>query len=280
MRELIEQAELPERTRAVQATRRRFPQQFPKDVDAREYLRSVIVPPSQRWAYVLNGKSASSTVLRFLFRLEFGCELTASADPAFDFNSARNVHRAYDHNVFQRAIYVPLSADQLLERTGIVRIAVVRHPLARAVSGFRYLCRSNELGHASFVEDRLRINAMAGFDWDRMPGTEAGMLCFLDYIEADQARFGSWRVNHHWRLQADNLCAEVFQPNLLGKVEALDAFLEGLWERLAPPGEALPGGRLRENRQPVDDSVVLDTEAVRRRVEKIYARDFEAFGYH
>jgi hypothetical protein len=279
MRELIEPADHPARLKAVQATRSSFPERFRREEDARDYLRSVILPPSLRWAYVLNGKSASSTLLRFLFRVEFGSELTVAFDSNWDINPAALVHQLYDRNVFHRAVWIPLSAGELLERPDLLRIALVRHPLARAISAFRYFCRSNELRHGFFLEDRLRINAMTGFDWHRMPYTEAGMLSFLDYIEADQSRFGSARVNHHWRLQADNVYPEIFRPTHLGKVETLDSFLRELWERLVPAGEALPEGLVSENRQPANPTGVLDTQAVRRRVETIYARDFEAFGY-
>jgi hypothetical protein len=279
MKELLYQAPAPARQKAVLNTLKDFPKYFSGEDEARNYLRSVFLPPSLRWAFISTGKNASSTVKRFLFYLEFGCELTAEFDSSTDINPAAIVHQLGDSNVFQRAIYVPLCASELLAISGIKRIAIVRHPFARIVSAFRYFCSSNELKSSWLLEDRLRINAMMGFDWRTMPYTEQGMLLFLSYIEHDAERFGAWRVDAHWRPQYDFIYPDVYRPTDIGKVENLHLFLNNLWEQLNYDNNACAPEIGQENRQIFASGCDFKSSKVRSRIEKVYAKDYEYFGY-
>jgi hypothetical protein len=264
----------PERRRAVTETLKDYPGHFATEDAARHFLMQIILPPSGRWAFISTGKNASSSVLRFLFRAEFGTDLTASYDSALDINPAAVVHQLAEHDVFSRATLLGLSARRICEARDIARLCVVREPGARARSAFRYLCRSDAEARAWFLGDRLRMDA-AGFDWRTMPGTLEGYRRFLHYIEAEIARVGAGEVNGHWRPQVDFICPEVFRPTLTGRMEALPAFFAELAARLdvAPP-EVIPW----ENRQDATPDLAQDAEA-RRLVERIFARDFEVFGY-
>ena len=60
---------------------------------ARRWLNRMILPPSMRWAFASIGKSASTTTLRFLFKAEYGTELSARYDSRHDINPGAVVHQ-------------------------------------------------------------------------------------------------------------------------------------------------------------------------------------------
>ncbi|TAN50965.1 MAG: hypothetical protein EPN21_07755, partial [Methylococcaceae bacterium] len=221
----IQKCSPPDMNRVVQETLRDYSQHFGCNDEVRNFLRSIIVPRSKRWSFISTGKSASSTMLSFLFEAEFGCQLSAHFEAPFDINPSAVVHQLAETQVFMRAIYVPLSAADILGLHPARRIAVVRDPLERAISAFLYFCKSDELKKSWFLGDRLRINAIMQFDWNTMPYTPEGFKRFLQYIQHETARLGHWRIDAHWRPQYHFIYPGVFAPTHIGKVEKLDEFL-------------------------------------------------------
>ena len=57
----------PKRRRNAANAHARYPDSFLTEEDAHRFLRDVIVPASQRWAYCFNYKSGSSSTMKFLF---------------------------------------------------------------------------------------------------------------------------------------------------------------------------------------------------------------------
>ena len=156
------------------------------------------------------------------------------------------------------------------------RLCVVRSPYDRALSGFNYLCKSNAMASEMFLRQRLHLNAF-GFDWDRMPGTEAGFTTFLDYIGYERETFGASRQNDHWRTQTSFIQPKVYAPTLVGRIEDMAVFYEKTSELLEVP--ALTSVAHHDNRQDRMDRRLLDALEVRRRIETLYQEDFESFGY-
>ncbi|WP_281841517.1 hypothetical protein [Sinisalibacter aestuarii] len=110
----------------------------------RSFLQLTILPPSQRWMFFSAGKAASSSTLNLLFEMEFGRPLSVHFDAPHDINPSAVVHQLANHGVFSRALKLGLGMPDLLALPA-ERLLVVRNPYARAVSAFRYLCRSDEL---------------------------------------------------------------------------------------------------------------------------------------
>ncbi|QDL94702.1 transposase (plasmid) [Paroceanicella profunda] len=266
-----------DQSRAVAATRRAFPGHFPDAAAAAGFLFQVILPPSRRWGFISVGKNASSTTLRLLFRAEFGCDMTVQATPAHDINPAAALHMLVEHGVFTRAAWQGLSAPDLLGARGPgERICVVREPFDRAVSGFRYLCRSHRARSLWFARDRFRMNAALGFDWSRHPDTAEGFRLFLRYIAWQVETEGRDAVDAHWRPQATFIKPEVFRPTLTGRMEDMAGYCRSLSERLGGPP---PDTDIRENRQPDPQQALRTDREARRLCEALYAIDYEAFGY-
>lgn len=252
------------------------PQVFSKADDAIGLLRSIHLPASLRWAFLNNGKAGTSSARRFLFQLEFGVPLTVAWDVPHDINPDGVVHSLQGAGVFRPALALPAP---LLRLDSALRLATVRHPVSRAISAFEYICKSHDLRHSWFALDRLRMNAMVQFDWDRDVRSATGFQKFLDYIAQMQAEAGRFDINPHWRPQIDNVVPAIFRPQILGRLEDMGAFYRDVAAQL---GQSLPDGfdGIVANRQTyADDRTAWLTPGARDRITTIYAADFEWLGY-
>jgi hypothetical protein len=267
---------VPMQNKAVAKTRAKFPSEFPNEEAARRFLRQVILPPSLRWSFVSVGKNASSSILRLLFKAEFGIDLTVSCAPVRDINPSAEIHMLMDYGVFSRALLRGLSLRHLLNHLGMERICVVRDPFARAISSFRYFCRSNEKSARWFARDRFRINAGLGFDWNKHPGTPEGFQIFLRYLQWEINEFGVDFLDAHWRPQFDFIKPRAFRPTLIGNVEDIGSFYKSLAERLGFP---LPDTQIWENRQIGSDDDLHNDHMARKLCEEIYLKDYEWLNY-
>lgn len=271
--------ELPPARRAAQfeALRAAYPDLLAGTDAAAQYLRRIHVPASLRWAFLNNGKAGTSSARRLLFQLEFGVPLTVAWDVTDDINSDGVAHRLQGPSgILRQAAQI---ADPMARLAGALRLTTVRHPLDRALSAFDYLCRSHDLRHVWFVQDRLRMNALVGFDWDRHPRTAEGLSRFLDYVDQHAAIAGPQAIDPHWRPQIHNILPQIFRPDLIGRLEDLPTFFAAVAERLDQP---LPdeGALPRSNRQELrSDRGALLTPANRAAITRVYAADFEWLGY-
>jgi len=243
--------------------------------EAQDFVSRVVVPASFRWAYVLNGKCATSSTLRYLFQMEFGTALTVALEDDTDLNPDSVAHRLHRASVLRKLSELKRGVDVL---PGALRLSTVRHPATRALSAFFYICATQDRSHPFMAEDRIRMNAMVGFDWDNDRRTAAGFVKFLRYIEDGLRHSQQLRVNPHWRPQMTNTRPDVYQPDLIGRVEDLGSFFRAVADRL---GQPLPAGWVepRANTQPPRDLSAFDGPEVRALIARIYADDFAAFGY-
>ncbi|MGY6632263.1 MAG: sulfotransferase family 2 domain-containing protein [Alkalilacustris sp.] len=240
------------------------------------FMSYIVTPASGRWAFVPNGKTATTSALALLFRLEFGHPLSVALDDPTDLNRDPAPHRLARQGVF-RFLHERRDVASLtgyLDAT--LRLATVRHPLARAVSGFGYLCLSNRRRHPQFAADRARMCALVGFDWERHPDTSEGFLRFLDYVRwsLEAAPHGP---DNHWAPQWMTLRPEVFRPHIIGRVEAFDAFAAAVTDRLGHRPDDLGSAAALNATGPAPDWAA--DPAVARAVAQVYARDFEEFEY-
>ena len=265
------------RKRAAKATCKAFPEAISRTTVAAQFLNLIILPPSLRWSFISVGKSASTSTLHALYVLEFGHPLTADVTPLDDINPHAAVHTLPAHGVFARALEQGLSMPDLLGLASLQeRICVVRDPLDRAVSGFRYLCTSHRLKARWFARDRFLMDAAVGFDWDRHPDTAEGFERFLDFLAWQIDSSGVDSLNGHWRPQAAFIKPEVYAPTLIGRMEDMPAYFDLLSSRL---GVTHKVERLQKNSQPETDLSALCTAAARRRCAELFADDYEIFDY-
>lgn len=241
----------------------------------RSYLGLIILGPACRWGFLSIGKNGSSSTLRVLYEMEFGHPLTVRYASPIDINPSAVIHQLSDAGVFARALDRGMSAVEVRD-ADMLRLMVVRDPLARAVSAYRYFCRSNAEAAPWFVRDRLRIDAAVGFDWTHMPGTVEGFRRFLRYIELEIELSGAPALDSHWRPQTAFAPTDVWVPGLIGRMEAMDDFYAELAGRLDKPA---PSRIPRENRQDGNAEDLMSDSDARRMVEAIYRADYVTFGY-
>lgn len=250
---------------------------FRNRAEMEAFFRYVFTPRSNRWAFLSSGKTGTTSAIGMLFELEFGVPLTASAGSLTDMNRDGAVHHTIEAGVF-RALHQRADIDSMTAYLrGTLRIATVRHPTDRAWSAFRYLCRSQDLAHPQFAQDRIRLCATTGFDWTRHARSRDGFLLFLDYVALGLSESGGMPVNNHWRPQVMDIRPDLFPPDILGRMEDPAAFAAALQARLGPSARLAP--RALNRSDDGDHPDWLSESAVRARLEQVYAADYEAFRY-
>lgn len=265
----------------VPALLRRYPDSFGSAMAARRFVQLIHFPPSRAWRYQLNGKSGSTYMLNLLFELEYGTPFTCHVDHA----ETGNQHPEFalfqlpQAGLWANAIQAGDKLGQFLNFPGL-SLATVRNPFDRALSGFRYLCRSHRLGDRRFLAERLRLNALARFDWSRDGDTPAGFARFLGYLRDSAAAQGADSLDPHWMPQSLHLRPEIYRPDMVGRTEDLDSFARALARRLDRPLPDL--ARLRRNSGDRDTRAIpadFLTPTCRALIEEVYEEDFELFEY-
>ena len=264
----------PERVQAVTRSIPEFPDQTPRQA-VRNYLNMALLGQGRGWVYVSTGKTATSSTLPFLYQMQFGHPLTARFVPENDINPSAIIHALAEHGVFSRALLEGLSSIDI-RALDAPRLLSVRNPYDRAVSAFRYLCKSQEAAKPWFLHERLRLDAAVGFDWDSMSGTVEGLRRFLTFLQMEIDAFGVHSLNPHWRPQVACCHPSVFQPDIVGRTEDLPAFFAEVAQRMDRP---MPEDVISENVQGNDTSSLSSDPEARRLIETIFASDFETFGY-
>lgn len=267
----------PRMLETAQRTLNAYPDHFPSRWEARRYMSQIIVPASKRWAFLSMSKNASTSTLAFLFAAEFGTRLTAQVSPPADFNPDGTAHWLEQYHVFARALRQGIAMPDIAQ-DGVypLRTLVVRDPLTRATSGFRYLCKSHREASQFFARERVQMNAVVGFHWDTDCDTVLGFEKFLDFLAWQIDLAGMEALDRHFRGQTGLANLPVFQPTLTGRMEDTQAYFAALTAALDltdPPDMAWA------NRQPPAPDALTEQKSVVRRVEAIFAEDYETFGY-
>ncbi len=172
--------------------------------------------------------------------------------------------------------------EAILNDSSVRKFACVRHPRARALSAYLNKIEHRLPGHrgAAFNDHFSRIVAeidsfrQTCLDSDLYPAITFEV--FLRWLEA-----GSYFTqDEHWRPQVDLLCLGHVRFDFIGRFETLAQDADHILAQIkspvpfpspaaikfAPSGTA---GRLRSSYTPACQALVA----------RIYARDFQAFGY-
>jgi hypothetical protein len=208
--------------------------------------------PDRDLIYVKNPKAACSTVLLWLHRLHTG-EHGFSPD---------NVHE--EHGIPKPGeigwprVMAMLSGDAY-------RFSFVRNPLDRLESGYR----DKIVNSAGWRE---KIQATLGEPVD--PNAPVSFDQFLSALERQDPVA---EMDPHWRPQHVNLMHPLVQFERVGHVETFDQDLEMIRREVKLP--EVPREVRNVSRTPEWTSVYAGRPDRVRRVEAIYATDFELYGY-
>lgn len=252
-----------------------FPDAFSGLDEVVAYLGRILVPASRTWAFTANNKCGTTTTKRLLFELEFGTPLTVELEASDDINTDVVPQKLQGAKIFRSLATLPRAPEVL---KSALRLTTVRHPASRVLSAFLYICETQAQKHPWMLQDRLRLNAMVGFDWRHDSRSAAGFVKFLRFIELVRDQAGIAHVNPHWRPQFGLIRPDVLEPNLIGRAENLAPFFSELAARLDRP---LPAQftTLHANRQDKSGAADLMTPEAEALITAIFAQDYTWLGY-
>jgi hypothetical protein len=216
-------------------------------------LRRAVFVEKLNLLYVRNAKAASSSLRDMMFELAGG---SREAGPG-------------------EALYFPTpewrKVIAALADPGVFRFTVGRHPVDRALSAF----------------SNLFVTAKNGFSWRHRiyagrsglrfgDGSSENFDRFLDYVEEVQAESALY-CDAHLRLQTHNTGARHMEFARVGHYETLPGDVAAIMEAAGVASfrpEML--GWFNRSR---GEGALVPTAAQVRRIEGIYAEDYERFGY-
>jgi hypothetical protein len=264
-------------TENARSFRKKNPDEFSSTQQAHKFLENIIVPPTFRWAFSKNAKTATTSAVHFLFKQEFDVPLNASWINPNDVNTSAAGHNldTYSRGIFRPLAYVDHSLN-IFENT--LRLVTARHPVTRAKSSFSYICKTQEFKHIYFSMDRALMCAIVGFDWEVDIYTAKGFEKFLDYISIVRDEYGIEQVDGHWKPQVSIVKPRVFKPDIIGRTENMEAFYKEVAERLGEPLAAETQQVSHNAQAEKAENEVLFTPNTLRKIEEVYAEDFEWLG--
>lgn len=220
----------------------------------RTVLEHTIITQDGRLAFIKNSKAGCTTVAHLLYRYDHKREFEG------------NIH----HTPTQIRLHDWQNRIKALEQA--VSFSTVRNPERRAVSAFFdfFVNQRN-------AEAQKHINRIDAYGFSHKEDITYKFDVFLDYVE-DSIERSPLQTDRHFRPQHINLGHGAFDLTCVARVETLDADLERIGELAQvtlPPPSSLPDQRKNKS----GSEVFAPTQAQRCRVEKIYAKDLELYGY-
>ncbi|MEQ6903700.1 sulfotransferase family protein [Nocardioides sp. YIM 152588] len=228
-------------------TRRAIKEGFPH-----RNLKSTIIPlPDFGVVYVKNPKAACSTLLLWLDRIH-------TNDFEHEFGNMHTQHR------------LPLVTDvgwpevsRMLSGSAY-RFTFVRNPVRRFESAYW-----DKIVHSR--QWRPEVQRVLG-----LPEDEDSSLTFEQFLDAVEQQSPA-EMNPHWRPQHLNLFHPLVTYDRVGRLESFDADLERIREEAGLP--KVPLGVRNTSKHKDGTSVYDGRPDLVRRVEQVFAADFEIYGY-
>lgn len=214
-----------------------------------QYLRPV---PDLGIIYVKNPKAACSTILVWLDRIQTG-------EHHVEFSNIHTQHRLPTvGEVGRRAVVRMLSG-------AAYRFSFVRNPLRRFESVYR-----DKIVH---VFPRWRPDVLASLGID----VESDPVSFERFLSLVEQQDPLTEMDPHWRPQHVNLLHPVVTYDHIGRLENFAQDLEHIREAAGLPHVPLEMRNISVHNSA--DSAYDGRPDLVRRVERIYATDFELYGY-
>lgn len=215
----------------------------------RELAHSLIPLPDHGVVYVRVPKAACSTLKLWAHRIHTG-------DHTFD---PGHVHKEVAIPLAHRLGWDVVSA--MLDG-GAYRFTFVRNPSDRLVSAyFSKLVRTRQDYWRAEVREAIGLARDVGVTFDH----------FLASLEATVA--ADW--NAHWRPQHLITMQGLVDYDAIGRVESLEADLARIREEAGLPEVPVDS----RNRFPLVEDPRSGRPDLQRRIEALYAEDYELFGY-
>ncbi|MBN2905420.1 MAG: sulfotransferase family 2 domain-containing protein [Rhodobacteraceae bacterium] len=215
-----------------------------------------------------------STDQKILFLRNLKCACTSVTQLLHYYSEGafykRSIHRAR-HGV-RLARYYWHEIAPVYEAHSAFVFTLTRDPEARAWSGF-----SNFFVDGSNIARHNHIGPMRDHGYDPERDESYNFDVFLDYL-THTLEIDPLQTSAHFRPQVYNIAYGEIDYDYIGKVETLSRDLRVIFERAGAPGfppDAILAQRFNRSAAPKPPL----SAPQRRRVQEIFARDYEAFGY-
>lgn len=207
--------------------------------------RALNICPRYNVIYITNQKCGCTTFKLLLMRAETG---DWDLDPS-------NIHKEKGR-LLPRIRDIGRTEVSRMLGGGAMTFSFVRNPVSRFLSVYR----------EKIVGKRPQFNKVVS----ALGRDEISVDGFLDFLD----RQDPLTMDPHWRPQHINLMMDSIDYTFIGKLENFDEDHAKLCEITGLPGSVV-AHRNNRSKSPAPD---LTADQVKR-VERIYAGDFEAFGY-
>lgn len=215
--------------------------------------RLLIALPEHGLVYVKNPKAASSTLMVWLDRLHTG-------------ETTRPVNRMHrDHGIPELRVVGRRRVMRMLSGRAY-RFSFVRDPVRRLESVY----------WAKMFRD-LRFRRAQAPTLGLSPDPSV-RVSFEEFLEAIERQDPLREMNPHWRPQHLNLLHPVVEYDHVGRLETFDADLERIRDEAKLPHVPVESRNVAPE-TPERASVYDGRPDLRRRVEELYAKDLELYGY-
>lgn len=212
-------------------------------------LEQVFILPEHKLAYVSTPKVACSSFKTLMERLH-------QQDPAFE---VANIH---ERRTIPKPHKLGWKLVNGLQKDGLFGFAFVRDPAKRLAS-----CFTNKM---FLARERVPINRILGREDER------GKITFDDFLTAVELQKPE-EMNPHWRPQHMVLMADAIEYDFIGRMENIKADFAHIQKTAGLPADyTLPH---RNKVVPRRNWVVEMNPERQRRIEAIYADDYERFSY-
>ncbi len=208
--------------------------------------------PEHDLIYVKNPKVASSTILLWLDRLHTG---------EYDVELG-NIHK---HHRLPRLADVGRNRVARMLSGSAYRFSFVRHPVHR----FESVYWNKMITQTKFLR---RAKTSLG-----LPLDPEAQVTFEQFLGAVEKQDPIDEMDPHWRPQHVNLLHPLISYDHVGKLENFDDEIERISEEAGLPH--VPFQVRNSSSRPASDSVYDGRPDLVQRVELIYAKDFELYGY-
>src|SRR3954471_5921422 len=209
--------------------------------------------PEYGCIYVRNAKVATGTTLLWLHRIHTGDH---------DFIPERSIHA---ENKLPRVEDVGLEEVVRMLNGGAFRFSFVREPVQRLESA----CLSKGIRHRRYP-GRAALQAILGVP--EGPDQELTLDQFVVALEMQDPR----SMDVHWRPQHLNLMHGLVEYDLVGRLETYAADVSRIREATGMPDVGI---ELQHVSKRPATSLLDERPDLVRRIQEIYARDFELYGY-
>lgn len=177
-----------------------------------------------------------------------------------------------EQDVLQQARQLWMAQPDILDQPDLFRFTFVRHPTDRILSAFKdFILVQRNLGlnnHKPFLADAgVVLGDASAQNFDR----------FLDYVDLSLSQF-PFQSDRHWRLQTINTGLDFMRYDFIGRTENMRSDLSVVLDQMGVSTEARDKIFSARFNKSSSTSIEL-SQKQRRRIETLYAPDFEAFSY-